>query len=113
MTRPAVSGALPGTVGADALEQLWRTVEHVAQGRLAVLEDALRALEDGAADAGTRSSAAYEECHKLVGSLDSFARTGGSALALRAAELFEQPRPDTAVLAEVLARLRRTVDGPP
>ena len=107
-----MTGALPGTVGADALAQLWGTVEHVAQGRLTVLEDALRALEDDAPDAGTRSFAAYEECHKLVGSLDSFARTGGSALALRAAELFEQPQPDTAVLADVLARLRRTVDGP-
>ena len=106
-----MTASLPGTVGPDALAQLWRTVEHVAQGRLAVLEDALRALEGDAADASTRSSAAHEECHKLVGSLDSFARTGGSALALRAAELFEQARPDTAVLADVLARLRRTVDG--
>ena len=96
---------------ADVLAQLWRAVEHVALGRLAVLQDALTGLQEEAPDAARRSCAAFEECHKLVGSLDSFARTGGSALALRAAELFEQARPDTAVLADVLARLRRTVDG--
>jgi hypothetical protein len=101
-----------GAPGTDVLAQLWRAVEHVAQGRLAVLEDALRALQEGAPDAPERASAAFEECHKLVGSLDSYARTGGSALALQAAELFELPQPDTSVLADVLAQLRRTVDAP-
>jgi hypothetical protein len=67
---------------------------------------------DDAPDAPERALAAHEECHKLVGSLDSYGRTGGSALALRAAELFALPRPDTATLAEVLAQLRRTVDAP-
>lgn len=103
---------MTGPQEADVLAQLWRAVEHVAQARLAVLEDGLVALREGAPDAGRRASAAFEECHKLVGSLDSYARTGGSALALRAAELFERPDPDTAALADVLARLRRTVDGP-
>ena len=100
----------PGST--DVLAQLWRAVEHVAQARLAVLEDGLRALQERAPDAGLRSAAAFEECHKLVGSLDSYARTGGSALALRAAELFELPHPDTTVLADVLQQLRRTVDAP-
>ncbi|MDP9466451.1 MAG: hypothetical protein M3P31_04320 [Actinomycetota bacterium] len=103
---------MTGAPDTDVLPQLWRAVEHVAQGRLAVLEDALCALQEGASDAGQRSFAAFEECHKLVGSLDSYARTGGSALALQAAELFELPQPDTSVLADVLVRLRRTVDGP-
>lgn len=96
---------------ADVLAQLWRAVEHVALGRLAVLQDALTGLQDDAPDAAQRSCAAFEECHKLVGSLDSYGRTGGSALALRAAELFEQPHPDLTGLAGVLAQLRRTVDG--
>lgn len=96
----------------DVLERLWRAVEHVARARLAVLEQALHALREQAEDAEARSCAAFEECHKLVGSLDSYARTGGSALALQAAQLFEAPAPDTAALADVLARLRRTVDGP-
>ena len=96
----------------DVLAHLWRAVEHVAQARVAVLEDGLLALQAGAPDAGSRTAAAFEECHKLVGSLDSYARTGGSALALRAAELFELPAPDLDVLADVLLRLRRTVDGP-
>ncbi len=96
----------------DVLAQLWRAVEHVAQARVAVLEDGLLALQVGAPDAGARTAAAFDECHKLVGSLDSYARTGGSALALRAAELFELPAPDLDALADVLVRLRRTVDGP-
>jgi hypothetical protein len=96
----------------DVLARLWQAVEHVAQARVAVLEDGLLALQVGAPDAGPRSTAAFEECHKLVGSLDSYARTGGSALALQAAELFELPEPDLGVLADVLLRLRRTVDGP-
>ena len=95
----------------DVLTELWRAVEHVARARLAVLDDALRGMQDGAPDSAARSYAAFEECHKLVGSLDSYGRTGGSALALRAAELFEQPHPDLAALAGVLAQLRRTVDG--
>lgn len=100
------------TGDADLLAQLWRTVEHVAQARLAVLEDGLRALREDAPDAPQRASAAFDECHKLVGSLDSYGRTGGSALALQAAGLFASPAPDPAALAAVLARLRRTVDGP-
>ena len=98
--------------GADVLAELWRTVEHVAQRRLAVLEDGLRAVQEDAPDAPQRVLAAFEECHKLVGSLDSYARTGGSALALLAAVLFALPDPDNAVLGGVLAQLRRTVDAP-
>ncbi len=96
----------------DVLAQLWRAVEHVAKARVAVLEDGLLALQAGAPDAGSRAAAAFDECHKLVGSLDSYSRTGGSALALRAAELFALPAPDLDVLADVVGRLRRTVDGP-
>ena len=97
----------------DELAQLWRAVEHVAQARIAVLDAALRALQDGAPDTAQRSAAAFEECHKLVGSLDSWGRAGGSALALQAAQELALPEPDPVVLADVLARLRRTVDGPP
>ena len=96
----------------DELAQLWQAVEHVAQARLAVLDDALLALQEGAPDAAQRSAAAFEECHKLVGSLDSWGRAGGSALALQAAQELARPRPDPVALADVLARLRRTVDGP-
>jgi enoyl-CoA hydratase/carnithine racemase len=96
----------------DQLAQLWRVVEHVAQARLTVLDDALRALQEQAPDAAQRSAAAFEECHKLVGSLDSWGRAGGSALALQAAQELALPQPDADVLADVLTRLRRTVDGP-
>ena len=97
----------------DVLDELWQTVAHVADARVQVLERALRALAAGAADAADRCAEAFDESHKLVGSLDSYGRTGGSALALRAAGLLEQPRPDVAALAQVLASLRSTVDGPP
>jgi hypothetical protein len=97
---------------ADVLAQLWRAVAHVAQARLGVVEDGWRAHRDGAPDAAARAAAAFEECHKLVGSLDSYGRTGGSALALRAAQLLALPRPDVDALADVLGQLRRTVDGP-
>ena len=100
------------TADDDVLAALWRSVEHVARARLAVLEDGLHALRCGAPDAAERAAAAFEECHKLVGSLDSYARTGGSALALQAAVLFALPHPDTSALTEVVAGLRRTVDAP-
>lgn len=95
----------------DVLAGLWQAVAHVAQERLGVLERALQALLDGDADVVERCAAGAEEAHKLVGSLDSYARTGGSGLALRAATLLESAAPDVAELAEVMGSLRRTVDG--
>ena len=106
MTGPAPA---PGT---DPLPELWRGVAHVARARVAVLEDALHSLRRCAPDASARCAAGFEEAHKLVGSLDSFGRTGGSALALQAAVLLEHPAPDADALDAVLGALRRTVDGP-
>lgn len=103
-----MTGALPD----DVLAGLWQAVAHVAQARLAVLEDALLAVREGAVDAPARCATGAEEAHKLVGSLDSYARTGGSGLALQAAQLLEAPAPDVAALARVLADLRATVDEP-
>jgi hypothetical protein len=102
-----VSG--PSPVGVPV--ELWQAVADVADARVRVLEQALVALRAGAADAPARCAEAFDESHKLVGSLDSWGRTGGSGLALRAAGLLEQPRPDVAALADVLGALRRTVDG--
>ncbi len=95
----------------EVLADLWQAVAHVAQERVEVLERALQALLDGDPDAVERCAAGVEEAHKLVGSLDSYARTGGSGLALRAATLLESPAPDVSELAEVMRALRRTVDG--
>ena len=103
---------MTGASGDDVLDELWQGVAHIADARVQVLERALEALGAGAADAAARCAEAFDESHKLVGSLDSYGRTGGSALALRAAELLEQPRPDVAALAQVLISLRSTVDGP-
>ena len=104
---------MSGPPQAGVPAELWQAVAHVADARVRVLEQALAALQDAAADAPARCAEALDESHKLVGSLDSWARTGGSGLALRAAGLLEQPCPDVAALADVLAALRRTVDGDP
>jgi hypothetical protein len=95
----------------DVLTALWQAVAHVAQGRVSVLEAALRSRVAADADVVARCAAGVEEAHKLVGSLDSYGRTGGSALALRAATLLEAPACDLVELDEVLRALRRTVDG--
>ena len=96
----------------EVLEDLWQAVVHVAHERVAVLEAAVWALLAEEPDVLERCADGVEEAHKLVGSLDSYARTGGSALALRAATLLEAPEPDLTELVEVVAALRATVDGP-
>ena len=96
---------------ADGLESLWASVAPVALARVQVLEDAVRALEVGAAEAPEACARAYDECHKLVGSLDSWGRTGGSALALRAAQELEAPVPDRVLLRGLAQQLRQVVVG--
>ena len=96
----------------DVLAELWQSVAHVASQRVGVLERALQALLAGDPSVAERSAAGVEEAHKLVGSLDSYGRTGGSRLALRAATLLESRAPDVVELREVVRALRRAVDGP-
>lgn len=90
---------------ADALAELWEQVAHVARDRVRLLETALVA-------GPTSHGLAAQECHKLVGSLDSFGRRGGSALALQAAELFAAPDPDPAALTDAVRGLRAVVGHP-
>ena len=106
MSTPGPGERAQGTPG--AVEELWRTVAHVAQARVAVLEAALVAVHAERADAPALRRLAVEESHKLVGSLDSYGRTGGSALALRAAGQFsaqEQDLPETARVVQALRTL--------
>jgi hypothetical protein len=93
----------------DELNRLWDEVAHVARGRLAVLEAAAHALELGRVDARRRCDAAAEESHKLVGSLDSYGITGGSALALEVARLLEVPEPQAEQVRAAVDRLRALV----
>ena len=93
------------------LDALWARVAHVAQERVDVVEAAHIALRDGAGDVAERRAAARLECHKLVGSLDSYGRTGGSALALRAAAIIAADVPDLEELGQVVAGLRAAVAG--
>ncbi|MCW2776630.1 MAG: hypothetical protein JWN17_355 [Frankiales bacterium] len=99
------------TPGGDVLAQLWAQVAHVAQSRVAVLERALHAVLAAAPEARELCGLAVEECHKLVGSLDSYGRAGGSALALQAARALEGAQPDLAELRAAVAALRRLVGG--
>lgn len=94
------------------LPELWSAVAHVARERVAVLDRAVHALASGAVDRRRRCAVAVEEAEKLVGSLDSYGRTGGSALAARAAELLARDEPPLDELAEVVRRLRDLVSGP-
>lgn len=93
----------------DELPELWSGVAHVAQQRVTVLEEALHALRHGTVDRDRRCAVAVEEAEKLVGSLDSFGRRGGSALAARAAALLAQEDPSLDELAAVLADLHDLV----
>ena len=93
----------------DDLSRLWSAVAHVAQGRVAVLEAAVHALERRSVDRLQRCAVAVEEAHKLIGSLDSYGIAGGSALALQAADLLEAPDPDVAAARDVVTRLRALV----
>ena len=93
----------------EELARLWADVAHVAQSRVAVLEAAVQALESGTADRAQRCALAVEESHKLVGSLDSYGITGGSALALEVAELLDEPAPDAREARELVDRLRALV----
>lgn len=90
---------------------MWAEVAHVARTRVALVEQAVGALRDGAPQARALADVAFDECHKLVGSLDSYGHRGGSALALQAAELLEQEPPDLAMLHDVVGRLRAVVDS--
>ena len=95
----------------EDLPGLWAGVAHVARERVTVLEQALHALQHRTVDLRPRCALAVEEAEKLVGSLDSYGRTGGSALAARAAALFAQDDPPLDELAAVVAGLRELVSG--
>lgn len=88
------------------LDALWPAVAHIARARVATISAAVHA---GGPAAPAQRRVAFDECHKLVGSLDSYGRTGGSALALRAAELLSAEPPDVDALTDVVRRLELAV----
>ena len=68
----------------ELLDEMWAKFGHIAQKRVELLATAVAKLRAVAPDAREACEAAKAECHKLVGSLDSYGRSGGSALAARA-----------------------------
>jgi hypothetical protein len=77
-------------VPVSTLDVLWQRFGHIARARVDTVRDALLLLH--AQDPGAQAACgiARGECHKLVGSLDSYGRVGGSALAARAEDLLAQ-----------------------
>lgn len=103
----------------SVLDDLWARFGHIARSRVDVLAEAVTVLTTHADDAGEAPhvtalrAAARDECHKLVGALDSYGRTGGSALAARAEQLLAaRPGPrELAALGEVTAGLLALFDA--
>ena len=99
--------------GRNELTELWEQVAHIARARVALIAATVDALHQRAPVAPAQRVAAAQECHKLIGSLDSYGRHGGSRLAEQAAALLEHPEPDLDELADVVDRLRTIVGGGP
>lgn len=100
------------------LDELWSRFGHIARDRVDLVAAAVALLRAGSPDAASVCRQAELECHKLVGSLDSYGRAGGSALAARAevllAEAVTAPRPEgLQELGEVVDGLRALVDSTP
>ena len=87
------------------LTELWGQVGHVARARVALVTAAVTALQHHRPDAPARQADAIQECHKLIGSLDSFGRRPGSRLAAEVAALLEQPDPDLDLLSALVGQL--------
>ena len=98
------------------LDELWAKFGHIARERVDLVAAAVALLRAGSPDAASVCAQARQECHKLVGSLDSYGRAGGSALAARAEALLGQVGDDASLvteLAEVCDGLRSLFDAAP
>jgi HPt (histidine-containing phosphotransfer) domain-containing protein len=99
-----------------AVAALWERYKAIIMSRLAVLDEARRALQQGTLQPDLRAQA-REEAHKLAGSLGSFGFPEGSRLAKQAERLFkaEGPlgRPEAPRLTRLLGALHRSLDSPP
>lgn len=99
-----------------AVAALWERYKGIIMSRLAVLDEARTALQQGTLQPDLRGQA-REEAHKLAGSLGSFGFPEASRLAEQAEGLFkaEAPlgRPETLRLTRLLSALHRSLDSPP
>lgn len=94
----------------DDLDALWGGVAHIARDRVSTISAAAQATRDGRPDALELRRVAFDECHKLVGSLGSYGRCDGSGLALEAAGLLAAMEPDVDALDDVVRRLGLAID---
>jgi hypothetical protein len=96
------------------MDELWTRVAHIAHARVEVVEQALHELRAVDPRARVTAQRARDECHKLVGSLDSYGKVGGSALAARAEAILAGTLADPVTgaaaaldeLAAIVSRLR-------
>lgn len=94
------------------IEQLWTAVRHLAETRLALIEQALEAATAGRSEPDL-FAAAREAAHNLAGSLGSFRRAQGSQAAQDAETALRRPTVDRALLCDAVPRLRASVTGAP
>ena len=95
---------------AAAIEELWRGFRSLAVGRVGTLQTCASWSGPLPEELRARGEAA---AHQLAGSLDSYGRTGGSALAADIESLLhQQPGTHGERLADRVRRLTVIVEGP-
>jgi hypothetical protein len=92
----------------DAVAAVWEDQRGVVGERLAVIEQAERALAEDRLDADLRDRA-RRAAHMLAGSLGMFGFGGSSSAAAGLESALHRPNPGSAQLAALLADIRREI----
>jgi HPt (histidine-containing phosphotransfer) domain-containing protein len=99
----------PQSQMAEALKMLWQKFLPQMQERVAVLEEANRALQaDGLSD--EQRTAAGAAAHKLAGVLGTFGLAAGTNLAREAEELYTSDSPLNPAAAERIRGITKQLD---
>lgn len=97
-----------------AVAAIWKRVQAVVSGRVALLEQATAALQVGILEEELRREA-EQAAHKLAGCLGIFGLEEGSRLALQAEQALRAGAPlaghQARRLAELVATLRRELEA--
>jgi hypothetical protein len=112
MSSPAPVRPEPSTTGApgEFTEQLWWRFRPLVLERVDVLSRCVAAARFGGLTPGLREEAAAA-AHNLTGTLDSYGRTGGSAVAAEAEDLLRGGGDPWPRLAGLVAELRAIVEA--
>ena len=97
---------------ARQLDALWQKYLPTMLSRLATIEAAIRAAEDGKPDEELKMKGAHE-AHKLAGSLGTFGLHSSSAMSIKIEKILSEPIPlagMTADLRNLFESVRRDID---